>query len=130
MLHVACAERPSVAELVRLVADARGVAAPRLDPTRRAPLLTVDVGAIDVGLAKRTLAWEPTPLQGAIRATVAWYADDRHVAYTRGLEDGSSSSSSSYSSSDSEEEDAGPRKRVRSTPVDFKFDFFPPDSRA
>ncbi|KAH8094111.1 NAD dependent epimerase [Aureococcus anophagefferens] len=64
VLHVACAETPSFAEL----------------------LLSVDVGPISVARALEALpAWCPTPLADAVQATFDWYTVDANAAYTRRL---------------------------------------------
>ena len=87
VLHVACAETPTVAELVALVAEARGLdRPPKLDPGRRAPLLSVDVGPVDVSRALACLpGWRPTSLADAVRATCDWYTVEANAAYTRRL---------------------------------------------
>ena len=100
VLHVACREAVSVGALVGLVAAARGLPQPRLDATRRAPLLSVDVGPIAVDAALAALDWAPTPLADAVRATVAWYDDAAHVRYTRRLADGDESDDADASASD------------------------------
>ena len=89
VLHVACREAPTVAELVALVAEARGLERPpKLDRTRRAPLLSVDIGPLNVDAAQSALDWRPTALADAVRATCDWYAaTPDNVAYTRGLAD-------------------------------------------
>ena len=87
VLHVACAETPSFAELVELIVEARGLdRPPKLDPGRRAELLSVDVGPISVARALEALpAWCPTPLADAVQATFDWYTVDANAAYTRRL---------------------------------------------
>ena len=86
VLHIACAEPVSVAELAALVAGGRDYA---LDAARKAPLLTVDVGGpLCVDAALEALDWRPTPLADAIRETVAWYETAEHRSYTRALADG------------------------------------------
>ena len=83
MLHIACAEPVSVAELAALVAGERDYA---LDAARKAPLLTVDVGGpLRVDAALSALDWKPTPIRGAVRETVAWYETAEHRNYTRAL---------------------------------------------
>ena len=83
VLHIACAEPVSVAELAALVAGERDYA---LDATRKAPLLTVDIGGpLCVDAALSALDWRPTPLADAIRETVAWYETAEHRSYTRAL---------------------------------------------
>ncbi|CAH0376079.1 unnamed protein product, partial [Pelagomonas calceolata] len=83
VLHIACVQPVSVAELAALVAAGRDYA---LDAARKAPLLTVDVGGpICVDAALSALDWRPTPLADAIRETVAWYETAEHRNYTRAL---------------------------------------------
>ena len=88
VLHLACAEAPSVRELVRMVAAARGLPAPALDAGRRALLLTVDVGPLSIARALAALDWTPTPLAAAVAATVAWYDAPENRRYTRRLAGG------------------------------------------
>ena len=86
VLHIACAEPVSISELAALVAGDSDYA---LDATRKAPLLTVDIGGplcVDAALA--ALDWSPTPIAEAIRETVVWYETAEHRTYTRALADG------------------------------------------
>ena len=64
VLHVACAEPVSVAELAALVAAGRDYAF----DARARPLLTVGVGGpLCVDAALSALDWKPTPVRGAVR---------------------------------------------------------------
>lgn len=87
IFHVAHVARVTVADMAEVVAKVANATAV-LDETAVASMPQHDVGPVAVHKALLALDWRPTPLRDAVRAVVAWYANDAaareyHVAVRR-----------------------------------------------
>jgi len=123
-LHIACSEKATFEQYVRLVAGHLGVE-PVLDPHLEADMVTVDIGPISNAAALATLEWTPTSLSSTVQHVVEWYRDQSNRQYTAALVDSSASSSSS-SSSEHCAPQGGNRKEAEvpvDTSSDFRFNF-------
>jgi len=108
-LHIACSEKPTFEEYVRMVAGALGVDAV-VDSGEEADMVTVDMGPISNAKALALLEWTPTPLGSTVRNVVEWYKDPQNQQYTAAFDSSSSSSSANGSS----EEEMAPSRAFRS----------------
>ena len=98
--NVACREMPTFEQFVHGVATALDVdkSSIRWAPTRDAPMVSVDMGPVDISRAQRLLGFRPTPLVDVVRTTLEWFSKSSNRRYTRNLD---------RSSSDDDDDDDG-----------------------
>ena len=111
-LHLACSEKPTFEEYVRMVAGALEVEAD-IDAGKDAEMVTVDMGPISNAKALALLDWKPKALDRTVRDIVEWYKDSDNRRYTEVLRESSSSSDS-----DSSGKEAPPERPIQSVEGD------------
>jgi nucleoside-diphosphate-sugar epimerase len=90
--NVACRETPTFEKFVQGVALMVGAEGQvRWAPQRSAPMVTVEMGALDTARARHVLGFEATPLADVLTATAKWCSEARNRKYTRDLDKSSSS---------------------------------------
>ena len=92
--NLACRETPTFEKFVQGVALMVGAEGGKVRwaPQRSAPMVTVDMGALDTTHARQVLGFAATPLADVLAATAKWCSEARNRKYTRNLDKSSSSS--------------------------------------
>ena len=92
--NIACKETPSFKSFVTQVARELNTF-PTWSPQREAPMVSVDIGSLDICSAETTFGFEPTPLSTVISNTLGWFSERSNRKRTRKLDASSSSESES-----------------------------------